>query len=128
MAALSAGRFVSSSSSSTSATSDSDCPALAKRRRVSKLTFKPEWKQRFLVWPAGEKRATEDDEMICVLCNERMKAKCSTANRHQVRKHPHSKTFSEDKKARFLKQFQSNLTKQQATMRHAIIHGAQSVS
>ena len=49
-----------------------------------------------------------------------MKAKCSTASRHQERKHPHSKTFTEDKKARILKLFECNLSKQQTTMRHAM--------
>ena len=46
------------------------------------LKFKPEWKQRFLLWPlCSSSRPGEDmdDEMVCVLCNERMKAKCSTA-------------------------------------------------
>ena len=38
---------------------------------------------------------TVDDEMVCVLCNERMKVKCSTVNRHQERKYPKSKVFSE---------------------------------
>ena len=55
--------------------------------------------------------------MVCVLCNERMKAKSSTANRHQERKHPKSKAFSEGKRSRILAHYESNILKQQATMK-----------
>jgi hypothetical protein len=75
------------------------------------------------MWPAEDLsrvESGEDEEMICVICSERMKAKCSTANRHQERKHPRSKTFTEDKRVRILKQFESSFSRQQATMRRAM--------
>ena len=88
-----------------------------KRRKTSVLKFKPEWKQRFLLWPSSRPGEDIDDEMVCVLCNERMKAKCSTANRHQERKHPQSKTFSQSKRLRILAQYEKSCLKQQATMK-----------
>ena len=58
--------------------------------------------------------------MICILCNEKMKAKCSTAARHQDRKHANSKTFTQGKRLRIIKLFESNQKKQQATLKRAI--------
>ena len=58
--------------------------------------------------------------MICVLCKERMKAKCSTGNCHHEQKHPRWKYFTEDKSAHVLKQLKSNLLRQRATMRHTV--------
>ena len=95
------------------------CSKMATKRK-SKLVFKPEWKLRFLVCPAGKSREGEDDEMICVLCQERMKAKCSTATRHLERKHPSSKTFTDNKKARLVRHFENTTLKQQATMVQAM--------
>ena len=106
-------KSTSSSGGSTSAAvstseTNTDCSGggshVAKRRKWSKLTYKPEWKQRFLMWPAcsfshSDSGEDVDDEMVCVLYNERMKAKCSTPNRHQERKHPKSKAFSEGKQS-----------------------------
>ena len=94
-----------------------------KRRKTLALKYKLEWKQRFLMWPVcSYSRSGEvaDDEMICVLCNERMKAKCSTANRHQERKHPQSKTYSEGKRSRILAHYKASILKQQATMKHSM--------
>lgn len=109
---------------STADDSDSSCSTRVKRRcrKSSTLKFKPEWKQRFLMWPAASSCSSEhnDDEMICVLCNERMKAKSSTANRHVERKHAQSKLFSEGKRSRILALYKSNLSRQQDTMRHAM--------
>ena len=134
--------FTSSSSSSVASASeiDTDCSAAAdndcstataaragssnvKRRKTLALKYKPEWKQRFLMWPAcSSSRSGEDadDEMICVLCNERMKDKCSTANCHQERKHPQSKTYSEGKRSRILAHYEASILKQQATMKHSM--------
>ena len=125
-------KSTSSSGGSTSAAvstseTDTDCSGgrshVAKRRKWSKLTYKPEWKERFLMWPAcssSHSGEDVDDEMVCVLCNERMKAKSSTANRHQERKHPKSKAFSEGKRSRILAHYESNILKQQATMKQSM--------
>ena len=135
--------FTSSSSSSVASASeiDTDCSAAAadndcsnataagagssnvKRRKTLALKYKPELKQQFLMWSVCSfSRSGEDadDEMICVLCNERMKAKCSTANRHQERKHPQSKTYSEGKCSRILAHYEASILKQQATMKHSM--------
>ncbi len=40
------------------------------------------------MWPAEDVARVEtgkDEDIICVICSKRMKAKCSTANRHQER-------------------------------------------
>ena len=121
---LSSGSSTSTVPSETDDT-DSSYPS-AKRRSCKKsmtLKFKPEWKQRFLMWPAVSSCSSEDtvdNEMVCVLCNERMKAKCSTANHHQERKHPKSKVFSEGKRSWILALYESNLLRQQTTMTHAM--------
>ena len=94
-----------------------------KRRKTLALKYKPEWKQLFLMWPVySSSRSGEDadDEMICVLCNERMKAKCSTANRYQEHKHPQSKMYSEGKRSRILAHYEASILKQQATMKHSM--------
>ena len=83
--------FTSSSSSSVASAFeiDTDCSAAAaadndcstataaragssnvKRRKTLALKYKPEWKQRFLMWPAcSSSRFGEDadDEMICAM-------------------------------------------------------------
>ena len=45
-------------------------------------------------------------EMICVQCQERLKAKSSTATRHIECKHHSSLSFSKERKQRLVKQFQ----------------------
>ena len=86
-----------SSSSSLSSPSVSSEDDRSFKKRSSKLRYKPEWKQRFMMAPVTVTVGSEvDDEMMCLLCNERMKAKCSTAIRHIERKHPKSKDFSEE--------------------------------
>ena len=55
---------------------DSSCPSAKGRscKKLSTLKFKPEWKQQFLMLPAASSRSSEDtvdDEIVCVLCNER---------------------------------------------------------
>ena len=75
------------------------------------------------MWPAASLHSSEDtvdDKMVGVLCNERIKAKCSIGNQHQERKHPKSKVFSEGKRLRILGFYESNLSRQQTTMRHAM--------
>ena len=63
-----------------------------KKRKPSKLTFKEEWKVRYLMVPVQN-----SDEMVCIQCQEKMKAKSSTALRHVGRKHPTMASFSHEK-------------------------------
>ena len=121
---------LSSRSSTSTVPSEADdtdisCPSAKGRscKQSSTLKFKPEWKQQFLMWPAASSHSSEDtvdDKMVGVLCNERIKAKCSIGNQHQERKHPKSKVFSEGKRLRILGFYESNLSRQQTTMRHAM--------
>ena len=117
---------MASSSSNTShqrsSVSDADSPLdlpPSKKRKSYKLVFKPEWKCQYLMWPAGGQRDGVFDEMIYILCLDKMKAKATTASRHLDRKHPSSKSFSKDKIARLLKQFEHGRSKQQDLMRQA---------
>ena len=71
--------------------------------------------------PTARAGAQDDDEMVCMLCNEKMNAKCSTAARHQDRKHANSKTFTQGKRLRVIKLFESNWKKQQTTMMRATV-------
>ena len=92
-----------------------------KRRRKQKLHFKEEWKLRYLMLPAtttqtSDSSAKNCEEMICVQCQETMKAKSSTATRHVERKHPTMATFSLEKKKKLLRLFESRLRGQQSTM------------
>ena len=66
-----------------------------KKRKPSNLTFKEEWKVRYLMVPVQN-----SDEMVCIQCQEKMKAKSSTASRHVGRKHPTMASFSHEKKKR----------------------------
>ena len=76
------------------------------------------------MWPVDHQdsshEASKDNEMICMLCNEKMKAKCSTAARHQDRKYANSKTFTQGKRMCIIKVFESNQKRQQAIIRRAI--------
>ena len=64
-----------------------------KKRKPSKLTYKEEWKVRYLTVPVQN-----SDEMVCIQCQEKMKAKSSTASRHDGRKHPTMASFSHEKR------------------------------
>ena len=73
------------------------------------------------MWPVDHPLdSTGDNEMICMLCSKVMKAKCSTAARHQDRKHANSKTFTRGKQLRIIKLFESNRKKQQAAIKCAV--------
>ena len=80
---------MSQDTSSTSASdSGSRSGSCVRRKKSYILRFKPEWKWRFLMWPAEDVARVEtgkDEDIICVICSKRMKANCSTANRHQER-------------------------------------------
>ena len=47
------------------------------------------------------------DEMVCIQCQEKMKAKSSTASRHVGRKHPTMAFFSHEKKKRLVHLYKS---------------------
>ena len=74
-------------------------PSKRRRDRPDKRIFHEEWKMKYLMWPSqqpGDAEATVT-EMICILCQERMKAKSSTAVRHLERKHATAKSLPTDK-------------------------------
>ena len=54
------------------------------------------------------------DEMVCIQCQEKMKAKSSTASRHLGRKHPTMASFSHEKKKRLVHLYKSQIKNQQA--------------
>ena len=56
-------------------------------------------------------RSSCDDEMICILCQKQMKAKCSTGLRRMTRKHPMAKSFTDTKKKHLLRQHEQSLVK-----------------
>ena len=91
----------------------SSCHTQVEQRKSSVLKFKPKWKPQFLMWPAhslSSSRSSEDivyEEMVCILCNVKMKAKCSTANCHQERKHPKSKLSTSGKRSRVAVHYES---------------------
>ena len=68
------------------------------------------------VFQTSDSSARNCEEMLCVQCQERMKAKSSTAKRHVERKHPTMATFSQEKKRKLLKLCESSLRSQQSTM------------
>lgn len=95
------------------------CPA--KRRKKEKRIFREEWKVKYMMWPVkgpGKQVGAdpEESEMICIHCQELMKAKSSTAKRHLQRKHPFSISFSTEKKERLVRQFERMYSKQKSTM------------
>ena len=101
--------------------STSSAPKRLKRaeRRVSK----EDWKVRYLMWPekgARDGSCNEETDMICIQCQERMKAKSSTAAHHIDRKHLSSKSFSLGKKERLVKQFERMYTKQTSIISAAL--------
>ena len=119
-----------SAGSNSSADSDSvkspplHCP-VKRKRKVDKRTFKDEWKVKYMMWPvnsspATEAGATDETEMICIHCQEKIKAKSSTAKRHLQRKHPSSLTFSVDKRERLVRQFEHMYSKQRSTLTAAL--------
>ena len=92
---------------------------------MDKRTFKDEWKVKYMMWPvnsspATEAGATDETEMICIHCQEKIKAKSSTAKRHLQRKHPSSLTFSVDKRERLVRQFEHMYSKQRSTLTAAL--------
>ncbi len=93
-----------------------------RQKRAEKRFFKDEWKVRYLMWPGkGMKDDSEDTtDMICIQCQERLKAKSSTAARHLERKHPASKSFSFSKKQRLVKQFENMYAKQTSIITSAL--------
>lgn len=86
-----------------------------KKRKPSKLTFKEEWKVKYLMVPVQN-----GDEMVCIQCREKMKVKSSTASRHIDRKHPTMASFSHEKKKRLVHLYESRLKDQQAILQSAL--------
>ena len=83
---------------------------LHKRRRLEKRLFKQEWKMKYLMWPVkGTKNAAnnESEMMSCIQCQEQLKAKGSSVVRHLKCKHSSSMLFSNEKRARLVKQFEA---------------------
>lgn len=85
-----------------------------KKRKASKLSFKEEWKVRYLMISIPN-----SEEMVCIQCEEKMKAKTSTASRHISHKHPTTSSFSQEKRKRLL-----NLYENQKKSQHAILQSA----
>ena len=97
-------------------------PSKRRRDRPDKRTFHEEWKMKYLMWPnqqPGDAEATVT-EMICILCQERMKAKSSTAVRHLERKHATAKSLPMDKKQRLVKQFECMYARQRNSLTRAL--------
>ena len=90
--------------------------------KPDKRTFHEEWKMKYLMWPS-QHPGDEDvsvAEMICILCQERMKAKSSTAVRHLERKHVTAKSFPTDKKQRLVNQFECMYARQKNSLTRAL--------
>ena len=51
------------------------------------------------------------DEMVCIQCQEKMKAKSSTASRHIGQKHPIMASCSHEKKKRLVHLYESQIKK-----------------
>lgn len=97
---------------------DSEPPT--KRLRHERRQFLEEWKLKYLMWPIkGADSHPCVSEMICIQCQEKLKAKSSTA-RHIQRKHTASMSFSKEKKERLIGQFESMYKKQKETMFKAL--------
>lgn len=90
-------------------------PAAKKARRSKpRLMFREDWKLTYLMWPSTSTASVDgddDDEMICIQCQERMKAKSSTATRHLDRKHPKTSSVKQEQRLRLLRHFESSLKK-----------------
>ena len=102
---------------------DSERPLPKRPKYREKRTFNEEWKVKYLVWPNQHPGEAENEvsEMICILCQERMKAKSSTAVRHLERKHASSKSLSMDKKQRLVKQFECVFSRQIKSLSTALL-------
>ena len=72
------------------------------------------------MWPSQQPGDAEVTEMICILCQERMKTKSSTAVRHLERKHATVKSLSTDKKQRLVKQFECMYAQQRNSLTRAL--------
>lgn len=68
-----------------------------KKRKPSRLIFKEEWKVRYLMVPVQN-----SEDMVCIQCQEKMKAKSSTASMHISCKHLTMTSFSHEKKKRLV--------------------------
>ena len=77
---------------------------------------------KYLMWPSQQPGDAETTvtEMICILCQERMKAKSSTAVRHLERKHATAKSLPTDKKQRLVKQFECMYARQRNSLTRAL--------
>ena len=102
------------------------CP-VKRKMKVEKRTSKSDWKVKYMMWPvkssseeAGTAKADETDMMMCIHCQEKMKAKSSTAKCHLERKHPSSLTFSMEKRERLIRQFEHMYSKQKTTLTTAL--------
>ena len=58
--------------------------------------------------------------MVCIQCQEKMKAKSSTASRHVGRKHSTMASFSHEKKKRLVHLYKSQIKNQQAVLQSAL--------
>lgn len=103
---------------------DNQVEPAAKKARRSRLTFKEEWKLKYLMWPvanSSELSSDSDEEMVCIQCMDTMKAKSSTADRHVGRKHPRTSTIIQEQRLRLLRQFERSLKHQQSAMSAALL-------
>ena len=90
------------------------------RDRPDKRTFHEEWKMKYLIWPSQDPGDVEVTEMICILCQERMKVKSSTAVRHLERNHATAKSLAMNKKHRLVKQFECMYARQRNSLTRAL--------
>ena len=96
-----------------------------KTRPAEKRLFKDDWKVRYLICPGktiredSEGKGVESEYMVYIQCQERLKAKSSTAVCHIERRHPGSKLFSLAKKQRLIKHFETMYSKQVSVLRSA---------
>ena len=102
------------------------CP-VKRKKKVEKRIFKNEWKIKYMMWPVkslpegnveatGAVKPNETEMMMCIHCQEKMKAKSSTATRHLQHKHPASLNFSTEKRERLVRQFEHMYTKQKSAL------------
>ena len=90
----------------TKSTLSSPLPVKCKKK-VEKRTFKKEWKVKYLTWPVKNLHAgnmfvagaakSDETEMMCIHCQETMKAKSNTVMRHLQRKTPLPSPFLREK-------------------------------
>ena len=112
---------LNSMSTMSSSSSNFKSPPVKRPRHEAKkkLLFREEWKLKYLMWPLKRSGDGATEEMICVQCQEHLKAKSCTASRHIHRKHPSSLLFCGEKK-RLVRQFESMYQKQKTTMKKSL--------